>query len=463
MAAGDRPQILIVEDDPEMLALVSEHLEDEGHEVVGSRHGAEAIAILRTRRFDSVLSDLRMPGVDGMEVLKAARELQPDTPVILITAFGTIETAIQAIRQGAFDYVTKPFSLDEIGLLVGKALEHRRLREENRRLREEVAGRYRLHNLLAVSPIMQGVFALIRQAAPGDANVLIAGESGTGKELVAKAIHYNSPRAERPFVPVNCAAMPAGLLESELFGHVKGAFTGAVGTRRGLFREAAGGTLFLDEIGDMPPELQSKLLRAIEDRAVRPVGSDETVPVDLRLVAASNKDLAARIREGQFREDLYYRLAVIPVTLPPLRERREDIPLLAEHFLRRALESAGKRGIAFTPEAMAAMLRHPWPGNVRELENVVERAVTLTVGDRVSPQALLLDASPAPAPGSLLAHMAGRPSLQQLADEYTTLVLRETGGDKAKAAEILKVSKRTLYRWEKHAPEGDAPSEDRSI
>ena len=283
-----RHTVLVVEDDPEMLALVCEHLESEGYTAVGMGRGAEAITRVRAEGFDVVLTDLRMPDVDGMEVLRAAREAQRDVPVILVTAFGSIETAIQAIRQGAYDYVTKPFALEEISLLVGKALEDRRLREENRRLREEVAGRYRLHNLLGASPGMQAIFALIRQAAPSDANVLITGESGTGKELVAKALHYNSPRAERPFVPVNCAAVPASLLESELFGHLKGAFTGAVAARRGLFREAEGGTLFLDEIGDMAPELQAKLLRVIEDRAVRPVGSDEASRVDLRLLPDGN-------------------------------------------------------------------------------------------------------------------------------------------------------------------------------
>jgi two-component system, NtrC family, response regulator HydG len=453
-----RSRILVVEDDPEMLSLVCEHLEAEGYAPIGVGRGAEAITRLRTEEFDTVLTDLRMPDVDGLEVLRAAHEVARGMPVILVTAFGTIETAIQAIREGAFDYVTKPFAMEEISLLVGRALEDRRLRAENLTLRRELEGRYRFENLLGRSPGMQAVFALIRQAAPGDANVLIIGESGTGKELVAKAIHYNSPRADRPFVPINCAAVPASLLESELFGHVKGAFTGALRSRRGLLREAEGGTLLLDEIGDMAPELQAKLLRVIEDRFVRPVGSDESVPVDLRLVAATNKDLAARIHEGTFREDLYYRLAVIPIQLPPLRDRREDIPLLADHFLRRAGTAAAREIQGFTPEAMAALLRHPWPGNVRELENVVERAVTLMAGDQVSPEALLLDASPAPAPGALLAQAARRPTIEELTAEYVALVLREVGGDKAKAADILGISKRTLYRWEKQLGPGDSVS-----
>ncbi len=455
-------RILLVEDDAEMRDLVREHLEDEGHAVCALGRGADAIERLRTGEFDVVLTDLRLPDVDGMEVLRISHETRRDMPVILITAFGTIETAIQAIRHGAYDFVTKPFALDEISLLVGKAAEARRLREENRRLREEVAGRYRLHNLLGKSPGMQRVFALIKQAAPGETNVLITGESGTGKELVAKALHFNSPRAERPFLPINCAAVPAALLESELFGHVKGAFTGAVGSRRGLFREAEGGTLFLDEVADMAPELQAKLLRAIEDRSVRPVGSDQATPLNVRIIAATNQDLPARIRSGQFREDLYYRLAVIPIHLPPLRERKEDIPLLAEHFLIRATATTAKPAAVFTPQTMAALLRHPWPGNVRELENVVERAVTLTAGGPIPPDALLLDTAMSPTTGASLAHLPRRPTLRELSEEYLELVLQEAGGDKARAAEILGISKRTLYRRDRQPPTQDTPPEEKT-
>ncbi|MEI8188826.1 MAG: sigma-54 dependent transcriptional regulator [candidate division NC10 bacterium] len=457
---NDAARVLLVEDDAEMLDLVREYLEAEGYAVLGLQSGVEAIARLRQESFDAVVTDLRIPDADGMEVLRTARETQAETPVVLITAFGTIETAIQAIRQGAYDYVTKPFALEEITLLLSKALESRDLREENRRLREEVAARYRFHNLLGASPAMERVFALIRQAAPSEVNVLVTGDSGTGKELVAKALHFNSPRANRPFVPVNCAAVPAGLLESELFGHVKGAFTGAVGSRRGLFREANGGTLFLDEIGDMAPELQAKLLRTIEDRSVRPVGSDEAVPLNVRIVAATNADLSLRIQEGRFREDLYYRLAVLPIQLPPLRERKEDIPLLAEHFLRRATAGSGKRIPGFAPEAMAALLRQPWPGNVRELENVVERSVALTGDAPITPEALLLEAVPGPQAALTLARMPQRPTLRALTDEYVSLVLRETGGDKDRAAEILGISKRTLYRWDRPPASQEEPTDE---
>jgi two-component system response regulator HydG len=454
----EKGRVLIVDDDAEMRALLRDHLGAAGHALATVGDGPGALAALREADYDVVIADLRMQGMDGLEVLRQARAIRPEARVIIITAFGSIESAIAAMRAGAFHYVPKPFKLLEISQAVAKAVEDRRLREENRRLRDEVAGRYGFGNLLGASAAMQAVLALIRQAAPGEGTVLIIGESGTGKELVARALHYNSPRAERPFVPVNCAAVPAGLLESELFGHVKGAFTGAAVARRGLIREAEGGTLFLDEIGDMAPELQGKLLRVLEDRTVRPVGGDEAVPVDLRLVAATNKDLPARIKEGQFREDLYYRLAVIPIHLPPLRERRDDIPRLAEHFLRRAAAAANKDIQGFSLEAMEALLRHAWPGNVRELENVVERAAMMTVGEQVTPAALLLQASPIPTPGALLAQAARRPTLKELTGEYVSLILREVDGDKTKAAEVLGVSKRTLYRWEKQIAAGDTLS-----
>jgi len=439
-------RILAVEDDPEMLALLQEHLEAEGHRVVAVREGAQALARLRTESFDLVLSDLRMPNVDGMEVLRAAREGAPDIPVILFTAFGSIETAIQAMRQGAYDYVTKPFALEEISLLVGKALETRRLRSENVRLQQELEGRYRFETLLGKSRAMQAVFALIRRVAGGESNVLITGATGTGKELVARAIHFNSSRAKGPFVPVNCAAIPEGLLESELFGHVKGAFTGAVAAHRGLFLEAAGGTLFLDEIAAMPSALQAKVLRAIQEREVRPVGGSEVSPVDLRLVAASNRDLKALVTAGEFREDLYYRLVVIPIHLPPLRERVEDIPLLAEAFLRKYAASVGRCIKSFSPEAMAHLLAHSWPGNVRELENVVERAVNLCSHEEISAEDLGLDAGVA-GTGFSLKGLGPRPTLEELIEAYTAATLEQLKNDKEQAARVLGISKRTLYRW----------------
>ncbi|HYL79439.1 MAG TPA: sigma-54 dependent transcriptional regulator, partial [Candidatus Acidoferrum sp.] len=439
----------------EMLALLQEQLEAEGHRVVAVQEGAQALDRLQAEPFDLVLTDLKMPGVDGMEVLRRVRESARDVPVILITAFGSIETAIQAMRQGAYDYVTKPFSLEEISLLVGKALETRRLRAENVRLQQELEGHYRFETLLGKSAAMQAVFALIRRVAGGESNVLITGATGTGKELVARAIHFNSPRAKGPFLPVNCAAIPEGLLESELFGHVKGAFTGAVSAHRGLFQVAAGGTLFLDEISAMPSALQAKVLRAIQEREVRPVGGSEVSQVDLRLVAASNRDLKAMVTAGEFREDLYYRLAVIPIHLPPLCERVEDIPLLAEAFLRKYAAPAGRSIRGFSPEAMAQLLTHPWPGNVRELENVVERAVNLCSHEEISPEDLGLDAGVA-GTGFILRGLGPRPTLDALIQAYTAATLEQLQNDKEQAARVLGISKRTLYRWlQKHDGEDD--------
>jgi DNA-binding NtrC family response regulator len=363
-----------------------------------------------------------------------------------MTAYASVDTAIQAIREGAYHYVAKPFRFQEISVLVSKALEDRRLRAENIRLQRELEGRYRFENLLGKSPAMQAVFALIQRVAGGESNVLITGETGTGKELVARAIHFNSRRAKRPFVPVNCAAIPEGLLESELFGHVKGAFTGAVATQRGLFLEAAGGTLFLDEVAAMPVHLQAKVLRAIQEREVRPVGGSETASVDLRLVAASNRDLKALVTAGEFRDDLYYRLAVIPIHLPPLRERGEDIPLLAQAFLHKCAGGATRPIRGFSPEAMARLMTHPWPGNVRELENVVERAVNLCTREEISAEDLGLDAGIGGVEFALK-RLGPRPTLRELASAYVTEILDEMRNDKEQAAKILGVSERTLYRW----------------
>lgn len=443
---ADQAGILIVEDDAEMLALLERHLKGEGHRVVAVNGGAHALGRLRTESFDVVLTDLKMPSVDGMEVLRASREAQPEARVIVMTAYGSIDTAIQAIREGAYHYVAKPFRFQEISLLVSKALEDRQLRAENIRLQRELEGRYRFENLLGKSPAMQAVFALIQRVAGGESNVLITGETGTGKELVARAIHFNSRRAKQPFVPVNCAAIPEGLLESELFGHVKGAFTGAVAARRGLFLEAAGGTLFLDEVAAMPLHLQAKVLRAIQEREVRPVGGSETASVDLRLVAASNRDLKALVVAGEFRDDLYYRLAVIPIHLPSLRERIEDIPLLAQAFLRKCATGATRPIRGFSPDAMARLLAHPWPGNVRELENVVERAVNLCTREEISAEDLGLDAGIGGVEFALK-RLGPRPTLRELARAYVTQILDEMRNDKEQAARILGVSERTLYRW----------------
>ncbi len=443
---AEQVKILVAEDDPEMLALLERHLEREGYRVVAVNGGAPALGRLRTETFEVVLTDLKMPGVDGMDVLRTSREAQPEARVILMTAYASIDTAIQAIREGAYHYVAKPFRFEEISVVVGRALEDRQLRAENIRLQRELEGRYRFENLLGKSPAMQAVFALIRRVAGGESNVLITGETGTGKELVARGIHFNSRRAKHPFIPVNCAAIPEGLLESELFGHVKGAFTGAVATQRGLLLEAEGGTLFLDEVAALPVPLQAKLLRAVQEREVRPVGGSETIPVDMRLVAASNRDLKTMVTAGEFRDDLYYRLAVIPIHLPPLRERGEDIPLLALAFLQKYAAGATRPVRGFSPQAMACLLAHPWPGNVRELENVVERAVNLCAAEEISVEDLGLNLGPAGAEFTLKG-LGPRPTLRELTRAYVGQILDQMGNDKEQAARVLGVSERTLYRW----------------
>jgi DNA-binding NtrC family response regulator len=434
-------RILVVDNDAEMVRLLQQHLEGEGHAVTGVASGREGLQLLEEQPFDVVITDVVMDDVGGLEVLAAASRRQPPTRIVLMTAFGTLDNAIAAIRQGAFDYLTKPFRLDEISVAVDRALADQRVHEENRRMRQALAGRSSFGTLLGRSPAMQAVFERIRVVADSESAVLLLGESGTGKEVVARSIHEHSARRDGPFVPVNCAAIPEPLLESELFGHERGAFTGADRRRRGLFEEAAGGTLFLDEIGDMPAALQPKLLRALQDKAIRPVGSNQVVKLDFRVISATNRDLAALAKDARFREDLYYRLAVIPMRIPALRERPDDIMFLAQHFLERAAQVSGTAVRAFDRAATEWLLQHRWPGNVRELENVVERAVTLASGPEITLADLGTEfVAPLGSPGSL------RPSLAELEDEYIRRVLAEAGGDKAAAARILGISVRTLQR-----------------
>ncbi|HEY7204975.1 MAG TPA: sigma-54 dependent transcriptional regulator, partial [Methylomirabilota bacterium] len=376
-------RILVVDDDEDMTAMLARHLEGEDMAVTTATGGRAALAVLETQPFDVVITDLVMDDIGGLEVLAAAGRSPAAPRVILMTAFGTLETAIEAMRQGAHDYLTKPFKLIEVTVAVRRALDDHRLRRENERLREVVERHQGLDRLLGRSRVMQETVDQIRAVAQSDSTILLLGESGTGKELVAQAIHWASPRRSGPFVAVNCAAVPETLLESELFGHEKGAFTGADRRREGLFASAAGGTLFLDEIGDMPLPTQAKLLRVLQDRAVRPVGATASVHLDLRIVTATNKPLPGMVRESRFREDLYYRLAVIPIRLPALRERPEDIMLIAEHCLRETATRLGKDVEGFDESAVEWMNRHTWPGNVRELENVIERAVVLAHARRI--------------------------------------------------------------------------------
>jgi len=376
-----RARVLVVDDEPDMVENCARILEREGYEALTATDPRRGLAMIESERPDLLLTDLKMPEIDGMALLRRAHELDPALPVIMITAFATIESAVAAVREGAFDYLPKTFSVDQLRVAVDRALRHRGLQRENRNLKDQLAQIYGLENIVGRSPAMSRVFELVRKAARSEANILVVGESGTGKELIARAIHANSPRVGKPFVPVDCASLPEQLLESELFGHEKGAFTGAVRSKPGLVEVAHGGTLFLDEIAELPVALQVKLLRALQERQIRRVGGTGLVDVDVRLVSATNRDLRDATARGQFREELYYRVNVIAIQLPPLRERAGDVRLLVQAFLKRYGDG---RINDIESEAMAALERYRWPGNVRELQNVVERACALAEGERLT-------------------------------------------------------------------------------
>ncbi len=439
--------ILVVDDDAEMRELVRDVLAERGHHVTTAGGGREALQRLAEEDYAAVLTDLRMKEMQGIELLGEIRRLYPDTGVILMTAFGSIETAVEAMKHGASDYLVKPVKTDELVRVVERVLREAALRREIARLRREVHKEYSFHQILGKSKPMQEVFDLIRRVADSPTNVLITGESGTGKELVAKAIHYNSDRRHAPFVPVNCAAIPEALLESELFGHVKGAFTDAKTDKRGLFEEAHTGTLFLDEISELPILLQAKLLRAIQEREIRRVGATKPIAVDVRIIAATNLSLADEVKAKRFRDDLYYRLNVIEVRMPPLRERREDIPLLVDAFLKKCAEARGKRVQGVSEAALALLVDYAWPGNVRELENVVERAVTLSRGDKIMPEDLPPAIQGARGDRRILDEAAERTlPLEEVEKEYILRILEKTGGNKYQAAHILGIDRKTLYR-----------------
>ncbi len=438
--------ILVVDDDREMCQLLYEVLKEEGFSVTALHQSLEASRLLRREEFDVVITDLKMKGLRGLDLLEEVHQIAPMTPVIIITAFGTIESAIQAMKMGAFDYITKPFQMDELVVTVKKALENRLLKKEILRLRKEVASRYDFHHLIGKSPSMQKIYDLIERISNTSSNVLITGESGTGKELVAKAIHYHGGRKENPFVAINCAAIPETLLESELFGYKKGAFTDARSDKRGLLFEAHEGTLFLDEVTEMPLTLQAKLLRVIEEREVRPLGDTTSYPLDVRIISTSNRDIEFFIKQGQFREDLYYRLKVIDIEMPPLRERREDIPLLIQHFITRFNAELKKNLSGVSEEALRLLLNYSWPGNVRELENVIQRAITLSRHDVILPEDLPASLHLTKDDQLLEKATEGRLTLDQLEKEYIRRILVQTGGNKSKAAEILGLDRKTLYR-----------------
>ncbi|GAB6061943.1 sigma-54-dependent transcriptional regulator [Deferrisoma palaeochoriense] len=445
-------RVLVVDDDESLRRILEYNLAEEGYAVATAASGEEALEKLDRASFDLVVTDIKMPGMDGMDLLRRIKAEAPETQVIVITAFGTIEMAVEAMKAGAAEYITKPFNRDELKLAVRKALRVRDLEAENVRLRQEVRRIEEADKIVGDSPAMQAVYRLIEKVADSDASVLITGESGTGKELAARAIHRLSRRADRPFVAVNCAAIPRELLESELFGHKKGAFTGAIRDKKGRFEEAAGGTIFLDEIGEMPLDLQPKILRALQEREITPVGSNEVIRVDARVLAATNRDLEAEVEEGRFREDLYYRIAVVPIHMPSLRERPEDIPLLVAHFLKKL---APGRAIRITPEAMEALTRYSWKGNVRELENTIERLLVLTEGDTIRLQDLpekIREPEPREGRGDGFSfHLPPEGvSLEDVERAVIEEALHRTGWNQTRAAKLLRIPRHILlYRMEK--------------
>jgi DNA-binding NtrC family response regulator len=444
--------VLLVDDDESFRRVQEYQLTQAGYRVTVSGDGREALAIFQERPPDAVVTDVRMPGIDGLELLARLKAVSPETPVVVVTGHGTIATAVDAMKQGAFDFLTKPFPRDHLHLTLQRALELARLRRENRELRRAVEGRFAFQNLIGLSPAMKRLYDALELVAPTDSTVLVSGETGTGKELVARALHYNSRRREGPFATLNCGAIPDALMEAELFGHRKGAFTGAQADRQGKFESADGGTLFLDEVGEIPLRLQPKILRVLQSGEVDRIGADRPVRVDVRIVAATNRDLETMVAEKAFRQDLYYRLAVVPVRVPALRERREDIPLLAGHFLSRMAERTGRAGLRLPAEAFGLFDRYGWPGNVRELENLIERLVVMSRGDDLD-LSLLPDAirtgEAAGAPRFLLPPEGV--DLEDVERDLIRQALERRAGNRTHAARDLGLTRNTLmYRMQKY-------------
>jgi DNA-binding NtrC family response regulator len=455
---GLRPRVLVVDDERVQADLLAHVLGREGFEARAAYSPQEAFGEARTFRPDVVISDFRMPGATGLDLFEQIMRLRRETLFIIVTAFGTLETAVEAMRRGVFDFVTKPVNTGELVMKLKKALRVRTLEDENTRLRAVVQSLREEVRVIGVSRRMREVMTAVDQVAQSHATVLITGESGTGKELIAKAIHFSSPRHAGPYVKVNCAAMPDTLLEDELFGHVRGAFTGAVSERKGKFEAASGGTIFLDEIGDLPLHLQPKLLRVLQEREIEPLGSNEVRHVDVRVLAASNRDLRAMVDESSFREDLFYRLNVIPIALPPLRERREDVQVLADHFLRKFAEQNGRRIKGFTDAALARLTGYAWPGNVRELENCIERAVVLAHGDVVDVADFVLagESSTSAATSLLDVLFATDMTLDEVERDIIMGALARCDGNLSKTARMLGLTRRALqYRVEQIRKGGD--------
>jgi two-component system, NtrC family, response regulator HydG len=441
----EKGRILVADDEESHRIMLRAVLQEEGYTVAEAADGPEAVRAVEQEAFDLILLDIRMPGMDGIVALMEIRKTSPLVPVLMMTAYASVKTAVDALKAGAFEYLIKPLDIDELKILIEKALEHYHLREENLALKERLGDRFDFSKMIGKSRKMVELFDLLAQVAPTDATVLILGESGTGKELVANALHHNSPRASQPFIKVSCAALPETLLESELFGHEKGAFTGAIARREGRFASAHRGSIFLDEVGEMSTNIQTKLLRVLQEKEFEPLGSTRTVKVDVRVIAATHKDLGKEVREGRFREDLFYRLNVVPVSIPPLRERKEDLPSLAVHFLALYGEKNRKELKEISPKALDLLTRYDWPGNIRELENCIERAVIVVRGEMITPADL---------PPQIQALSRGKedqgilfPSGISLQDAEKALILKtleDTGGNRSRAAEILGINRRTL-------------------
>ncbi len=446
--------ILVVDDEQSMREFLAIMLEKEGHTVQTASSGKAALKLMETEIFSLVITDIKMPGMSGIELLETIQRISPDTQVLMITAYGSTDNAVEAMKKGAFDYILKPFKIDEIKLIIRNALEQHHLTQENALLKEELYSRDGLKEIIGKSRAIRSVFQIIHKTAKSKSNVLISGESGTGKELVAKAIHRLSRRAEKPLVTINCGALPENLLESELFGYQRGAFTGAAENKKGLFEVAHGGSIFLDEIGEMKPTMQVKLLRVLQDQEFRRIGGTENITVDVRIIAASNQDFEKSVQEKRFREDLFYRLNVIPIHLPPLRDRREDIPILADHFLNKY---APGRKITVTQECIEILTNHPWQGNVRELENVIERTVVLLQGDQITmgnlPQMLIEGANPS---GAVTAELPEDGLdfdrvIEEMEKDLLLKALEKSGGVKKEAARILQMSFRSFrYKLSKY-------------
>jgi DNA-binding NtrC family response regulator len=437
--------ILIAEDEDLMRAILARLLEDAGYRVVAVSNAEEALERFAAEDIAATLTDIRMKGMDGLALLDHIKSIDPEALVIVMTAYSSVDSAVAALRKGAYDYITKPFVNEDLLQSVKNALRQRELFRENRSLRRELDRRYSFSEIIGTSPALQAVFRLVEKVAPTSTNILIQGESGTGKELIARAIHHNSPRSTRPFVAVNCGAIPETLLESELFGHTKGAFTGAVTNKLGLFRSAEGGTVFLDEIGEISGAMQVRLLRALQEHEVVPLGSSGAVTFDARIICATNRELEKEVAEGRFREDLYYRLNVIEIYLPPLRERREDIPLLARSFITRTAHEQQRDEKAIEPAAMAALINYPWPGNVRELQNAIERAFTLS-NDEIDLDSLPPRVRDAAGSTPMRDTDGLRPTLEEIERRHIFETLASVNQDKARAANILGIDLSTLYR-----------------